>query len=421
MDKQIVKDILTEAIKHVKPENLLPKKIKLQNNSLIIDNSIISLNNYKNIYVCGSGKASVSMAKAVSKILSNKIKAGIIISNFNYKDIGNIKVLKGSHPIPHEDSLTSTTKLCEHLTTLNEDDFLIYLLSGGSSALVEKLPNDLDLNDLQEFTNLLLNSGMTIQETNVLRKKISLVKGGKLLNYIKCNGVCLVLSDVIGDDLRYIGSGLLFPEKDNLTPVEIIEKYNLDNKIPEKIKKYLIKQEKSIDKKLPHFIIGNNLDFLKAIQKLLKEKINIQSKILTTMLKGEAKEVAKVLVAIGKFSKECILFGGETTVTVKGSGKGGRNQEMVLSALSELQNEKNFIFASVTSDGIDGNSSTAGAIIDENTTLKAENLKLDIIKFLNNNDSYNFFKRTNDLIITGHTGTNVLDATLLVYPTVLDR
>ncbi len=413
MDKQIVKEILTEAIELVKPENSLLKKVKFQNNSLIIDNSIISLNNYKNVYVCGSGKASVNMAKAIIEILSDKIKSGVIVSSFNHENIGNIKVLKGSHPVPNEDSLVATNRLCKFLSTLNHDDFLIYLLSGGSSALVEKLPDNLSLKEIQEFTDILLKSGMTIQEMNVLRKKISIVKGGGLLNFIKCKGISLVLSDVIGDDLRYIGSGLLFSEKDDLSPEEIIKKYNLEDKIPEKIKKYLIKPINRVNKRFPHYIIGNNLDFLKTIQKLLKEKADIGSKILTTFLKGEAKEVAKVIVSLGKFSKGCILFGGETTVTVKGSGKGGRNQEMVLSALSELQNEKDFLFASVASDGIDGNSSAAGAIIDKNTFLKAENLKLDMIKFLNNNDSYNFFRKTNDLILTGQTGTNVLDATLI--------
>ncbi len=415
MDKQIVKDILIKAINYVKPENLLLEKIRLNNNTLIIGNYTVPLKKYKNIYIAGSGKASFSMLKAIKKILGSKIKKGLIISNTHYEGFENIEVLKGSHPLPNESSLEATKRLCELLKDLNENDFLIYLLSGGSSAFVEQIPDDLKLEDIQEFTDILLKSGMTIEEINTLRKKISLVKGGKLLNYIRSNGICLVLSDVIGDDLRYIGSGPLYAKKDNFTPEKILDKYNLQHNIPKKIKRYLLKPDNFPNKDFPHFIIGNNLDFLKAIQRLLKKKANIHGKILTTFLKGEAKEVAKVVVAIGKFSKGCIILGGESTVIVRGTGKGGRNQEMVLSALSELQNDKNFLFASVASDGIDGNSPAAGAIIGEDTILRAKQLNLDIQNFLKKNDSYTFLKKTNSLIVTGPTGTNVLDATLILW------
>ena len=413
--KNIIKNVLINAIIEVKPENLIKKYIKYSNHTLKIKKHSINLKKYKNIYLCGSGKASIEMAKSLHQILEDKIKEGVIISNQSHEDFKNIKILKGSHPIPDEHSLKSTKNLCNFLKKLNKGDFLIYLLSGGSSALLEILPKDISLEDLKNLTEIMLKSGMTIEEINTLRKRISLVKGGKLLNYINCDGICLVLSDVIGDDLRYIGSGPLFPEKDDFEPGKILEKYNIEDKIPENIKKYFLKSYNVSKRKFQHFIIGNNLDFLEGIKKLLKKEAKIEANILTTYLKGEAKDVAKVIVSIGKYLKGCIIFGGETTVTVKGNGKGGRNQELVLSALIELRNKKNFIFASVASDGIDGNSDAAGAIIDENTPKIMKELNIEPLEFLIKNNSYNFFKKTNDLILTGPTGTNVLDATVMLY------
>ncbi len=413
MNKKIIKDILVQAIDNVRPHKLIQNKISFKNGNLLTENKKIPLDKYKKIYICGSGKASIEMATALQQILGDKIKEGIIIYNQNHEKIKNIKILKGSHPIPEENSLKSTKILCDFLKKLDKDDFLIYLLSGGSSALLEMLPEDVSLDELKNLTEIMLKSGMTIEEINTLRKRISLVKGGKLLNYIKCDGICIVLSDVIGDDLRYIGSGPLFPEKDDFEPQKILEKYNIEDKIPEKIKKYFGKSHNLPKDKFPHFIIGSNLDFLKAIKKLLKKEANIEADILTTYLKGEAREIAKVIVSIGKFLKKPLIFGGETTVTVKGDGKGGRNQEIVLSALLELQYEKNFIFASIASDGIDGNTNAAGAIIDKNTIKKVNNLNLEILEYLKRNDSYSFFQQTEDLIITGITGTNVLDATFI--------
>ncbi len=415
MDKQALKSILLQAIENVKPKYLIKSKITFHNNILYINDNEINLKKYSNIYVCGAGKASVDMAIGINEILKDRISGGIVISNIKSEDIGNIKVLKGSHPVPDEQSLLATENLCNFLKKIKPQDFLIFLLSGGTSALLEMLSANVTIKEFQNFTDILLRSGMTIQEMNTLRKKISLVKGGKLLNFINCDCICLVLSDVIEDNLRYIGSGPLYLKEDDYDALEILEKYNIFNKIPDKIRNILLKNQKiKLNKKVKHFIIGNNFTFLKNIQNLLKKNFNINTEILTTYLKGEAREVAKVLVSISKFNKgKFLLFGGETTVTVKGEGKGGRNQEMVLSALVELKNEKNFIFASIASDGIDGNSDAAGAIIDNNSTLKSQKLNLNPEKFLHNNDSYNFFNRIGDLITTGSTGTNVLDATVI--------
>ncbi len=413
MDKQRIKQILIKAIDEVKPEKIIKKKIKFEKDILFVNNKKFFLKNYKNIYLCGSGKASIQMAKALKSILGLRLKAGIIISNFE-DYIDKIEVLKGSHPIPDESSLKSTEKLCDFLKNMDTNDFFIYLLSGGTSAMLEIMPENVSLADLKNFTEILLKSGMTIQEMNVLRKKLSKVKGGKLLNYVNCNGICFVFSDVIGDDLRYIGSGPLYAGKDFIKPEKILKKYNIENKIPENIKHHLLKKDKVIEKrKIPHFIIANNLTFLKTIQYLLKKELNLDAIVLTDSLKGEAREVAKVVVSLGKFQKKPLIFGGETTVTVKGNGLGGRNQEMVLSALIEIQDEKYFIFTSIASDGIDGPTNAAGAIIDKYSIKKFKNLKLNPENFLLNNDSYNFFKKIDDLIITGKTGTNLLDATFI--------
>ncbi len=430
--RELLISMFKTAIESVHPENLIPASLSFQKDYLEIENQKFPVP--KPFYVFGSGKASVEMAKVVEKISADRIKEGLVVCNYTEK-LEKIDVIEGSHPIPDEKSLKAGDILYRKMSSLKEDDFFIYLLSGGSSALIEKLIPPIALEDLRKLTELLLKHSVPIDEINVIRKHISLIKGGKLGRATKAKGIVLVISDVIGDDLFTIGSAPLYYDKSTYKDAyHILEKYTLLDKVPESVKEVVergLKGEipdtpKEENSNIKHFIIGNNFKALKYAKKVAEEN-GYKTYIMTSQIKGEAREVAKVIVSIGKeilktenpFKKPvCLLFGGETTVTVKGNGKGGRNQELCLSALNEIKDTENLYLLSGGTDGIDGNSDAAGAVIDKTSYEKSLEKGLSIDKYLENNDSYHFFKETNDLIFTGYTGTNVMDITILLVDTV---
>ena len=425
--RQMAVDIFLYAVESVKPKNLIPEALKITNHKLII-----SGDNYQipeKIHIFGSGKASIEMAKVLENILGDKIVNGLVVCNY-YEPLRKIKVIQGGHPVPNENSLKGAEELINSLKDLNENDFFIYLLSGGSSALIEKPIPPITLEDLKKLTNILLSYSVPIEEINIIRKHISMIKGGRLASYTKARGIVLVISDVIGDDLFTIGSAPMYYDTSTFKDAyNVLKKYSLIDKIPESVRQVIIKglkgeipdTPKSENPNIKHYIIGSNLIALQKAKQKAEEKI--PAYILTSQLKGEAREVAKAVTAIGKEIKKsgnpfrppvCILIGGETTVTVRGNGKGGRNQEFCLSALQEIKNIDNIVLLSGGTDGIDGNSDAAGAVIDKSSYEKAKKLGLNIDEYLENNDSYNFFKQTGDLIITGPTGTNVMDISILI-------
>ncbi len=426
--KRTAISIFLNSLRGIHPSNLIKENISLEDSQLKVQDEFFIIP--KKIHVFGSGKASIEMAKAIEKVFDGRIEDGLVVCNYVEK-LNKICVMQGSHPIPDEKSLTAGEFLLDKISRLKEEDFFIYLLSGGSSALIEKLIPPISLNDLRELTNLLLKHSVPIEEINVIRKHISRIKGGRLGHSTRAKGIVLVISDVIGDDLFTIGSAPLYYDKSTyMDAFSILKRYNLWEKIPKSVRLVI---EKGIKGEIPetpkeenpnikHFIIGSNIIALEYAKKEALEK-GFKTYIMTSQLKGEAREVAKSIVAIGKEIKKsfnpfkppvCLLFGGETTVTVKGKGKGGRNQEMCLSALKEIKNEKGIVFLSCGTDGIDGNSDAAGAVVDYKSYKKSRILKMSIDEYLNDNNSYNFFYRTGDLIFTGNTGTNVMDVTILL-------
>ena len=426
--KKTALEIFHYALESVFPKNLIPSSLKVEKNKILIKNDLFNFK--ESFYVFGSGKASVEMAKAIENIAIDYIKEGIVISNYS-ENLKKIKVLEGSHPVPTEKSINSTKKLVEKFISLKEDDFFIYLLSGGSSALLELPIKPITLEDLQNLTDLLLRHSVPIDEINTVRKHISQVKGGRLSKLTKAKGVVLVISDVIGDDLETIGSAPLYMDKTTYKDAyNILVKYGLWDKIPKSVKSVIEKglrgeieeTPKNPPENIKHYIIASNFVALQKAKEKAKE-LGYNSYIMTSQLHGEAKEVAKMLIAIAKEIKKtgnpfdppvCLLFGGETTVNVVGNGKGGRCQEMALSALREIKDLENVVFLSAGTDGIDGNSDADGAVIDKTSFEKAKKLNLSIDEYLKNNNSYTFFKNTGDLIITGKTGTNVMDIQIIL-------
>ncbi|MBK3331827.1 glycerate kinase [Persephonella atlantica] len=425
--KAFLTELFLTGIEAVKPENLIPEHLSVNGKFLTINGKNFSVE--KGFYLFGSGKASIQMAKSVEKLLGDYIKEGIVVCNYTEK-LKKTEVIKGSHPVPDENSVKGAEILLQKLSSLKEDDFFIYLLSGGSSALIEKPIPPITLKDLKQTTQLLLENSVPIEEINIVRKHLSMIKGGRLGRATKAKGVVLVISDVVGDDLFTIGSAPLYYDPSTYQQArDILKKYNLWKKIPATVKDVI---RQGIEGKIPetpkkenpnikHYIIGNNLTALKKIKQKAEKKF--PTFIMTSQIKGEAREVAKVLISIAKEIKNSgnpfktpvlLLFGGETTVTVRGKGKGGRNQELCLSALQEIKDTKGITILSGGTDGIDGNSDAAGAVVDWNTSAIAKELNLDINQYLSNNDSYSFFSKTDSLIKTGYTGTNVMDITIIM-------
>ncbi|KAB2879854.1 glycerate kinase [bacterium] len=429
--KNTAREIFTAAFQSVLPAQLINESVRFDGQSLRIQEHEYLIPAQSRIFIFGSGKASVAMANVLYQILSDRITGGMMLASDPGRDIGPIRVLESSHPVPTQKTLDATNQLIAAMSDLSDKDFFIYLLSGGSSAIVEKPISPITLDDFQHTTSLLLRSGAPIDEMNIVRKHLSMVKGGRLVQLSSGTGLVLVLSDVIGDDLSTIGSALLY--KDDSTyqdTVTILNKYDLMQKVPANVlavidqglARQIPETPKTTHSNIIHHIIGNNYTALIRAQEKANQ-LGLPAHIMTSRLDGEAREAAKAITAIGKeihisgnpFSPPvCLIFGGETTVTVRGKGKGGRNQELCLSALNEFRSMAFLTILSAGTDGIDGQCDAAGTAADCETFWKAQELQLNIDEYLAANDSYNFFKKTNDLIMTGPTGTNVGDITLMI-------
>ena len=429
--RQAILEIYREGLVAVLPGNLIHDAVAVTDDGLIIKEKGFPIGKDLSIHVFGSGKASIGAAKAMEDVMGDRIAGGLIVSNYHDKSLDKIEVFVGSHPTPDSRSLHAADLLIAGLSALSEEDFFVYLLSGGSSALIERPLPPLTIEDLQAVSKMLMNAGASIDELNVVRKHLSMIKGGHLAKMTKARGVVLVISDVIGDDLETIGSGPFYKDSSTYFDIRnILLRYDLLNIVPPAVKNLIengmaglidetVKEQPS---RIDHIIIGSNrMALLRAKEKAVS--LDITSHVVTTRLRGEAREIAKVIIAMGEEIATtrktcdmpvCLLFGGETTVAVHGNGKGGRNQEMCLSALKEIGHRPDMVFLSAGTDGIDGNTGDAGAIVDCHSYQHIQELGLKIEEYLRMNDSNTLFEKTGDLIITGPTGTNVMDITILL-------
>ncbi len=407
-EKEQAKVIYLKALSSVMPKNLIPLALGYHDNILTIENQSYDLNAYKNIFVFGSGKASVEMAKAMQALLKERITKNIVVSNYHDSSDG-IEVIESTHPLPSQKSIDAGERLIAEFEALEEEDFFIYLLSGGSSALIEKPVSGVSLEDFVETTKVLLHQGLSIDEINTIRKNLSQIKGGGLASKTKAKGIVLVVSDVIGDDLQAIGSAPLLRDNSSLEDVKkIVDKYNILHLLPNSVK-LLIESDDSTSKKhgqvFPHFLIASNAIALSRAKKVASE-MGLSVQIITDTLEGDVKEVADFIVERADKERESVLlFGGEPTVQVTGNGNGGRNQELCLWVLKA---KKDFTFLSAGTDGIDGNSDAAGAVVCKGDYHDS------VIAFLEDNDSYHFLQSNNALIMTGESGTNVMDIMIVI-------
>ncbi len=385
------------------------------------------------IYLLSVGKASFPMTEGALEILVDLVKKGYVVVPYGYegKLTGNIEILYSSHPIPDKNGERAAKTILNFVESLKEDDILVFLLSGGGSALLPLPKEEITLEDKIETTKLLLSCSARIQEINAVRKHLSKIKGGQLAEKCKGTIITLVVSDVLGNPLDSIASGPTVPDPTTYQDVfTILKKYDLWEKVPERVRELV---KKGILGEIPetpkfinerHFtevILSNRSCIERAIERA--RELGFNTLFLTGFLEGEAREVAKVIAGIVKeikfsqnpISPPCaLIFGGETTVTLKGDGLGGRNQELALSFAIEIQGIDGVVLVSFATDGRDGPTDSAGAFADGNTVERAEELGMDPVSYLLNNDSYHFFEKINSLIKTGPTHTNVNDMVVVL-------
>ncbi|MFQ3598908.1 MAG: glycerate kinase [Chloroherpetonaceae bacterium] len=393
----------------------------------------IELSKFKRVHLFGVGKASVAMAKAAKKVLGERVSSSFIVTKYAHAEdaSSDLRVVQSAHPIPDENSYKNARELFRLCNEAKEEDLIINVVSGGASSLLSFPAGEITLDDKRFTTELLLKSGATIAEVNIVRKHLSKIKGGQLARAaFPATMLTLILSDVIGDDLGTIASGITSPDPSTFVDAyRVIEKYRLEKMIPDSARARLQRGMEGKIAETPkpddecftrthNIVIGSNRIALKAIEDYAKE-LGYEAGILSDELSGEAREVAKNLAKRAKqlaksSRKACLIAGGETTVTVVGHGKGGRNTEMALAAGIELDSTANVVFLSAGTDGTDGNTDAAGAIADGSTLARAKNLGLIAGEHLQNNDSYNFFQLVGDLVVTGATSTNVMDIQLIL-------
>jgi len=400
-------EILEAGLRAADPENIIPKYVTP--NEIKIDDRVFNIGKYSNIYSVAFGKAGDSMTRALNAIIP--IKSGIVVIPKGSKSIikgKKFQIFNSRHPKPDKTSVKAAKEVMKFVQNKRSDELIIFLVSGGGSSLLA-MPNEITLDDKIYVTKLLLKSGATIQEFNCIRKHLSKIKGGKLVENMKCQGISLVMSDVEGDDLSSIASGTTYMDDTTFADaLDILEKYKLKRKTPIEVLTVL---EKGLQKenaeppkkaKVENYVIANNNDCLKEMQETAKKK---DYKVITMQVFGDIKDaVTKILENISEEKKTCLIFGGETTVRVLGKGMGGRNQEMVLRILKNTQKLKNIVIASMGTDGIDGNSVFAGAIT-ENIRIDLDTMK----EFLKNSDSGRFFQKQKGNILTDFTHTNLMD------------
>ena len=434
-------EIFNAALAAVDPYHAVIRSITFEKNCLHAAGAAYELDAFSRLLVVGAGKATARMALAIEDVLGDRITEGLIVVKEGHAaPLKTIKQVEASHPVPNEAGVEGTKRIAELVRVADEKTLVICLLSGGASALLVAPMNSLTLNDKQEVTSLLLRAGASIEELNAVRKHLSAVKGGRFAKAAcPAQVVTLVLSDVIGDRLDVIASGPTARDSTTFADaLAVIEKYRLKKKIPMRVLSFLergldgrepetVKSGDSCLHKTRNVIIGGITQALSAANEKARQ-LGFAPEVITAELQGEARDAARFLASAAHRAhdaqrpgeRRCLLSGGETTVTVKGQGKGGRNQELALAFALEIEGLEGVSLLSAGTDGTDGPTDAAGATVDGSTASRARALGIDPVHYLDYNDSYSFFKRLDELsenkshVITGPTGTNVMDLQIML-------
>ncbi len=428
--------IFQAGLKAVDAAAAIRKHVRVEDDILTVGGRNYDLGDFGGVFVIGAGKASAEMARPLEEILGDQLISGFINVKYGHaRPLRRIEVNEAGHPVPDEAGLLGAERVKEILGMTGNQDLVIFLLSGGGSALLPSPAPGLTLDDKQRLTQVLLESGASIQEINAIRKHVSAVKGGQLARLaFPSTFVSLILSDVIGDRLDSIASGPTVPDSTTFADcLRILKKYGLADKIPRAVLDHLEKGDRGEVEETPksgdpafvrtqNLIVGSNIQALLAAEEKAKA-LGYNSLILSSTIEGETREIARMHAALAREilatghplrRPACLISGGETTVTIQGRGLGGRNQEFALAAAIALDGFTDIVVLSGGTDGTDGPTDAAGAIADGATIARARARGLEAADYLAENDSYHFFEPLADLLITGPTLTNVMDLRLVL-------
>jgi hydroxypyruvate reductase len=417
--------ILNACLEAVEPGTAARRFVKREKNLLRIVNQIYNLDEFDSLTVLGLGKATEAMSLALLDVLASTPSRGLLIPKLTFDSpASGFAVSPGGHPIPTEASVRAGNAAFDLASSLTERDLLICLISGGGSALMTSPHRGLELADLQTLTYLLLACGARVDEINTLRRHLDRVKGGGVAQAASpARVVSLILSDVVGNPLEAIASGPTAPDPSaREDTLNILKKYDLLGKVPVAILDVLnnapetLKPNDPIFERVQNVLVGSNLLAAQAGLEAAKS-LGFHAHFLGDTWQGEAREVAKELCGYFKRDYErpfCYIAGGETTVTLRGSGRGGRNQELALAAAIEMSGLENAMLITLATDGEDGPTDAAGAVATGESFQRGERLGMDAQAFLSQNDAYPYFEALGDLIKIGPTGTNINDLTFLM-------
>ena len=428
--------IFNAALAAVSSETSVRKHLKIRHGQLIAGECSIDLSKVRDIFVVGAGKASAAMARAVESILSDRISRGVVNVKYGHSlRLDKIRLVEAGHPVPDENGRHGAEDILSLVSGAGRHDLIICLISGGGSALLSVPAPGLTLAQKQATTQVLLACGATIHEINTVRKHLSAIKGGRLAKAaFPARMIALILSDVVGDDPDVIASGPTVPDGSTFADcMAVIEKYQLHKKLPDTVLSHFRKGAAGLLPETPkpgerflkntmNIIVGSNREAILAARRRARE-LGYRPLILSSMIQGETREVARVHAAIAMEVLEsgnpikppaCILSGGETTVTLRGPGKGGRNQEFILATALDIDGSNGIVVFSAGTDGTDGPTDAAGAVADAKTVRRARKLGMDPRESLGRNDAYPFFEKLDDLVVTGPTHTNVMDLRIML-------
>jgi len=428
--------IFRAALKAADPAEAIHRYVKPAGDGIQIGERLFNFQDYDRILVVGAGKAGAPMAKALEDLLGDRIADGVIVVKEGHGlPLKHVRIHEAGHPVPDERGIRGAEDILALVNEAGARDLVLSVISGGGSALLVAPAEGVTLVDKQEVTRLLLACGADIHEINTVRKHLSRAKGGGLARHAyPATVVSLILSDVVGDDLNVIASGPAVPDTSTFADTrDVFSRYNIRQQLPSSVQTRIEqglageiqdtpKAGEEVFRKCYSELVGTNIQALIAAGREARRH-GYQSLILSSTVEGEAREVVKMFAAFAKEVRNsanplaapaCILCGGETTVTIRGDGKGGRNQEFALASALIIDGMPNIVVLSGGTDGTDGPTDAAGAIADGRTIARAGNQNLDPLDFLQRNDSYHFFEPLDDLIITGPTRTNVSDVYMVL-------
>lgn len=428
------------ALDAVDPYRAVKDALQLEGESLTVGTQRYRLADYKRVLVVGAGKASAPMARAVEETLGERVSAGLVNVKYGHTDsVSRIRLREASHPLPDQSGLDGTREIVRLLEGAGEDDLVLCLISGGGSALMMLPEASIDLEDYQALTNALLRSGATINHINTIRKHIERVKGGRLAQLAAPATVAtLILSDVVGNPLDFIASGPTVPDTTTFDDaLDVLRQFDLLSSIPASVRGWLERGARGdapetpkpgdpLFERISTVVIGSN-DIAAEAALAEARRLGFNALLLTTFLEGEARELGKLAASLAKELLQrgqpvappaCLILGGETTVTVRGQGKGGRNQEIALASALALRDVERALVVALATDGSDGPTDAAGGFADSLSLERAAAAGVDARDALARNDSYPFLAATGDLLVTGPTNTNVNDLLFVfAFPT----